>query len=428
LIDLKRFLLLALCVESASAASTFGQSVVDATSSGTVRSRSLHSTAEGGNKACDVNHPGVELSSLSPNKDALSTCNRLNGIPEPGKVKTKLLLVVSDHGSGSTAYEAALGMHQCAFSLGEPFEGKATEHGQGFLRALVETANAKLEENIIGQAEKKWTVNPPVPKEAYNCLSSEGMGTYLMRVAENVCSHMPAELRDKCDGKCVATAKVFPAYVAGNTGPVNSAKIYDINDPYGKGAYGGIALALWNSTLSKLMKMPSVSMVTLKREEAGRALSVWRRFDYLQAWYNCDVARAGKSTVYDQSARAITGAPVVDIADCKGETGQRACLQKALTPLALDANDVDLSPFNISQTTQSAQGIAGDCVQGGWIKGDGTGEGGKAVPVPQDEVDKALAEQKEYYAKVSKAGKLFRLSENGYECFINVAAPARILP
>lgn len=296
------------------------------------------------------------------------------------KVTTKLLLLVSDHGSGTTTYLDTMGTHECVFSLHEPFGGgsmvrNGTNLVGAFAGVLATRKNGRLDSKIYGtthqtQFHKKkegWKVKTPVPDDIYDCLTMEGLATYLMRVARYVCSAMPEETAAKCGGTCVAAAKLFPTYVGGEAGGggVNSDRVYDANDPFGQLLTQPEPLRLWKSILTKVTQMPDVYTAVLARDEAKRALSVWRRFAYQDTWFNCDVER--KPTVYDQSAREITRCPVIDMATCRSETGAKKCLATALDLVGLNASEMDTTDMT-EPSIQASKGIQASCDKGGWLQ------------------------------------------------------------
>jgi len=352
-----------------------------------------------------------------------STCDALDTLSDESeesaqKVTTKLLVLVSDHGSGSTNFIETMGEHTCSFSLGEPLGGPVGS----FADVLKAQANDKMEKHINNSIERgKWPVQLPIPPSALECLSMEGLGTYLMRVARHVCSSMPDELVSTCGGVCMATAKVFPAYIGGVTDPVNSERIYDASDNLAQGIFNAASLQLWEDEMTRISQMPDTKVAMLVRDEAERSLSNWRRFSYESQWFNCDVERTGKETVYQASARRITGAPVIDIEDCTGgEDAARQCISQALGLFDLTADNVTMKMMTRPNSQQSQAGLNATCTQGGWLK---NGDGETAVAVPARELASALANSQRSFAARADSGNYFN-----EKCGVGMTRPTMALP
>jgi hypothetical protein len=350
--------------------------------------------------------------------------------PQPNSSHTltaHLLLVVSDHGTGSTSYVGALGTHQCAVDFGEPFTfGKLTtataiDADTGFAGVITTRTNEKLEHNLKLARNGKGWVDPIIPASAYECLSVDGIGVYLMRVAQHVCSGMPSKLVHECGGRCVAVAKLFPAHVGGDTDPYNTERVFDMQDPWGQGLHNRLALMIWNHTLHLMNRIPNAHTTILTRDEGDRQLSNWRRFMYKSEWFDCDVERTGKLTVYEASARAITGAPVVDSAGCRTHEGARQCIQTALDVVKLAGQSVTVSLMNDKSLTGN-QGITASCDQGGWLKGS-AGNYTAAVAVSEDDIARETAMAYDKLAARERAGHMFNA-----RCELPLVEPTVTLP
>jgi len=350
------------------------------------------------------------------------SCGGMNVLSdEQSSIRTQLLLVVSDHGTGSSTYLESMGTHECAFNLHEPLTNAFDPGDSGFAGALATRTNEKLDKRIRDDHTQKgkWEVETPLPASTYDCLNMEGMGTYLMRVARHVCGSMPADLAAKCGGSCVAVAKVFPAYLGGDSGwGFNTARVYDPKDPYGLGLVHPEAFTIWNKTMASMAKMANTQMSVLTRDEADRALSCWRRFTYHQDWFNCDVKRAGKQTVFEASARQITGAKVVNIEDCRSEEGARACIQTPFSLFGLNASEVNLQPMT-KPSEQHENGVQASCEKGGWLMA----EGKTVKPVPGSKLKTEMAKADEKFADRVKWGSLFK-----EDCSFTVSAPTKTVP
>jgi hypothetical protein len=358
-----------------------------------------------------------------------STCRAMDTHSLPSaNVTTKLTLLVSDHGSGSTSFIEAAGNHECAFSLGEPMGGQS---GQ-FNEVLDRRNNPKLEAHIANGVKRfgtwpdpggKWAVPLPLPEAIYECLTMEGLGAYLMRVAQHVCGAMPLELVNKCGGTCVAHAKVFPAYIGGLTDPINSARVYNVSDPVGAAVFNAAALKLWNDIMFDMAQMPNTKIAMLVRDEESRCLSNWRRFTYETEWYNCDVERSGKETVFEASARRITGAPIVDIKTCFGGDAQaRGCVSLFLGLHDLNATDVDLTAMT-TPSTQANAGLNASCNEGGWLKMGGHKNETQAVRVPPGELSREISKAQHGFAQRAAQGIFFNK-----RCGVGLSRPTKVLP
>jgi hypothetical protein len=337
------------------------------------------------------------------------------------------LVIVSDHGTGSSSYLAALGKHQCVFSIGEPFDGAIVKQTDWRLEAT--GRNAKLEQNIALARRRKradtgqdWPVELPLPTQVWEDLGTEGLAAYFTHITNHVCEAMPDELVTNCSSSCVVAFKTFPAYVGGNTDDCNSPRVFDDKDLDGQAFFNMSGLDLWDRSLKKMRAQPHLQMMLLTRDEEDRQLSNWRRFtDGWRSWYNCDVPRHGRQTVFAQRARAIVGDKgVVPVEACfKDEPGAKHCIQKSLDTVRLSVKDVDVSLMTEGNGIRTKSGIEhANCDSGGWL----TIDGGNAKKVPENEVNEKIEDAMRHYAAKSQ-------DEGGSKLVTgNLIAPTKVFP
>jgi hypothetical protein len=295
----------------------------------------------------------LDASAVEPARHASATATSKEGL---GRV----LVLVEDHGTGSTTFGTAIDTHPCMVDMDESFvvpdmspiwiqpDPEFQLVGIfGADGALQMPSNASVAYRLEKAAKRKPDALGEMPYEVdglYTDLPLD-IAVYLVRVADHVCSHMDEEVCPR--ENCAVNFKWFPQYTGGTTGPDKLALGDHIPGPTAE-RREELARELWARSLQQLLNHPRVSVMRLTREPTDRELSVFRRFQAptentaaafvasAQSWFNCELDR--QQTPYDMIAEQLgLGAPIV-IEECwESAEGGRACADRALGAVDLDS-------------------------------------------------------------------------------------------
>ena len=269
----------------------------------------------------------------------------------PGRAQ--VLVVVSDHASGTTEFGKALAKHPCVFDLGEPFAFSDTVWSTSEVaqcdsytfpigifdadtRALKSNVNPQLKEKILKMGtsvSKPILVDQrvtPLTGDAsplYNGLHYN-LADYFVRIRDLVCKGVPA---DVClPSQCTITLNMFPAYVNANT--AGKLMEEDVQSPCTI-ARNEKAMAAWNEALETMQTHPKVAMVEIARREVDRQFSAFKRFSPPSSKFDCSLPRP-PSTFATASKLYVDGK--IEIEDCwTGAEAADKCLGDALQLVGL---------------------------------------------------------------------------------------------
>ena len=163
-----------------------------------------------------------------------------------GQVRAEVLVIVSNHGSGTTSLGDVLNTHPCIVDVGEPFGphqilwttfgAASTPECDGYYKDGRHTAMFDPENGKLLHAENpKMTdeINDALTREEWNKGSDVvhthfdintrslyehleyNLAEYFVRIRDLVCAHVPT---DVCPAsKCSVVLKMFPNYVEADT-------------------------------------------------------------------------------------------------------------------------------------------------------------------------------------------------------------------
>ena len=187
--------------------------------------------------------PPRPLLSPSPSPPPLHGGDQPPPAPLPGPLPTpphvQVLVIVTDHGSGSSTFGEALETHPCLFNLAEPFSpaeriwskktvaecrysdgSNGTDKGAIFEDGILKHAdNPKLTFKIEKMLQQRFR-SVPLPDFHVDTASLyEGLrcdlAEYFVRIRDLVCAKIPA---DVCPpSNCTVAFKLFPQYLNGAT-------------------------------------------------------------------------------------------------------------------------------------------------------------------------------------------------------------------
>ena len=139
-----------------------------------------------------------------------------------GASKAQVLVIVADHGSGTSTFGEALNKHPCLFDVGEPFgdsylvwtSSKIPEcHGttpeatfDADSHHLLHESNAKLSTHLANVV-KHLGVSHIDSGELYRGLHYD-LSEFFVRIRDLVCKDVPADVCPAAD--CAIALKMFP--------------------------------------------------------------------------------------------------------------------------------------------------------------------------------------------------------------------------
>jgi hypothetical protein len=263
----------------------------------------------------------------------------------------QVLVLVSDHASGTTEFGRALQTHPCVFDLEEPFSfssmvwSTTKVHGcnaSSFADAIFDAdtgtilkkANPVLSEKILGLSDTKKPGFQPSGLTGDDPSLYEGLSydfaEYVVRIRDLVCKGVPANVCPPSD--CTITLKFFPQFVNANTAgqlvkerpPTKCVK--DRNDK---------TMVAWVHALKTMAENKKVAMMAIMRNESDRQFSTFHQFAPAGTQFDCSLRR--EPTTFSVMSRKYTDG-LINIEDCwTGPGGAGKCLRDALELVGLSA-------------------------------------------------------------------------------------------
>eukprot|EP00900_Chrysochromulina_parva_P002026 jgi/Chrpa1/11824/Chrysochromulina_OHIO_Genome00021105-RA len=263
----------------------------------------------------------------------------------------QVLVLVSDHASGTTEFGRALQTHPCVFDLEEPFSfssmvwSTTKVHGcnaSSFADAvfdadtgtIMKKANPVLSEKILGLSDTKKPGFQPIGLTGDDPSLYEGLSydfaEYVVRIRDLVCKGVPANVCPPSD--CTITLKFFPQFVNANTAgqlvkerpPTKCVK--DRNDK---------TMVAWVHALKTMAENKKVAMMAIMRNESDRQFSTFHQFAPAGTQFDCSLRR--EPTTFSVMSRKYTDG-LINIEDCwTGPGGAGKCLRDALELVGLSA-------------------------------------------------------------------------------------------
>jgi hypothetical protein len=263
----------------------------------------------------------------------------------------QVLVLVSDHASGTTEFGRALQTHPCVFDLEEPFSfssmvwSTTKVHGcnaSSFADAIFDAdtgtilkkANPVLSEKILGLSDTKKPGFQPIGLTGDDPSLYEGLSydfaEYVVRIRDLVCKGVPANVCPPSD--CTITLKFFPQFVNANTAgqlvkerpPTKCVK--DRNDK---------TMVAWVHALKTMAENKKVAMMAIMRNESDRQFSTFHQFAPAGTQFDCSLRR--EPTTFSVMSRKYTDG-LINIEDCwTGPGGAGKCLRDALELVGLSA-------------------------------------------------------------------------------------------
>ena len=227
--------------------------------------------------------------------------------------RAEVLVLVSDHGSGTTNFGDILNTHPCILDVGEPF-------GSGYVLwstfatpaecedkarhpAMFDADNGKLEHadnpkmtREINDVLTRQEWNKGADKVYYNIDSRSlyvnltyNLAEYFVRIRDLVCAHVPASARAVCPAaNCSIMLKMFPVYVDGDT-------VIDHTPSPGhascQAAQNIKAMKAWKDALHSFELDPKVATLNFERKEVDRQFSNFHRFTPIGTEFDCSYPR-----------------------------------------------------------------------------------------------------------------------------------------
>ena len=259
----------------------------------------------------------------------------------------QVLVMISDHGSGTTNLGAALKAHPCVMDLGEPFgpsfmlwaKSKVTKECQDELShdamfdadtgKLEHAENPKMKEKIddalfredFTDGSKKPNIDT---SKLYKGLKYN-LADYFVRVRDLVCENVPESVCPR--EECTVLLKMFPNYVYGDTAtpPADCGARCQCMKEQNKNA-----LRAWNDMLTAFEQEPKISTFQFNRNEQARLFSIFHRFSPTGEEFDCSIPHL--PTPYALAAADHTDAQL-QAEDCWKDPAK--CLSDALELVGL---------------------------------------------------------------------------------------------
>jgi hypothetical protein len=220
--------------------------------------------------------------------------------------RAQVLVVVSDHGSGTSSLGKALKTHPCVYDMNEPF---GRDYMLWATSPVAECAEADFEPQAIFDADSGKLMNTNNPKLVMHLPSIKNeplnidmddpslykdlkydLAEYFVRVRDLVCGAVPA---DVCPpSNCTISLKMFPQYVNAVTEGLFTAD--DVPRAAGaacENAQNDKAMEVWKAALASFEKNPKVAILALNRDELQRQFSMFHRFSKAGTKFDCSLER-----------------------------------------------------------------------------------------------------------------------------------------
>ena len=265
-----------------------------------------------------------------------------------GASRAQVLVVVSDHGSGTSNFGESLKKHPCMYDVGEVF-------GAGYMlwstskvaECVGKAPNSAMFDSVthayMNQENPKMAMklnnvldNITASKRSDNLDStslypglSYNLAEYFVRTRDLICANVPADVCPPSD--CSITLKMFPQFVDGITFGVRTS--VDKKHIACQNAQNEMAMAAWKEALTSFKQSPKVASITLERDELQRQFSMFHRMDPLGQLFECSIPR--EATAFATVSKDYTDSQI-QVEDCwRGEKGAAKCLGDALALVGL---------------------------------------------------------------------------------------------
>jgi hypothetical protein len=291
--------------------------------------------------------------------------------------RAQVLVIVSDHGSGTTDFGEALNTHPCVNDLQEIFAyanvvWSKSEipscDGSKFPEAMFDADtgtpmwknNSQLTREIQALVNKKPKGMGPTAltgesPELYVGLKYD-IAQYFVRIRDLVCEHVPANVCPPSD--CTITLKMFPQFVNALTGPRLTK---DVKPSKCANARNEKAMLAWTDALASFRKNPKIATFGITRNELDRQFSAFHRFSPLTSEFDCSIPRLPYAFSEVNMLSTYTDAQT-RIEDCwAGARGAAKCLADALKLVGLtpepmgDAGTTHMSVSNLDDEVADGQ-------------------------------------------------------------------------
>ena len=292
------------------------------------------------------------------------------GAPAPTKAtgRAEVLVIVSDHGSGTTDFGVALNTHPCILDLMEPFgdqyvlwssskvaECAARDRTRKPTRSIFDadtgvltTANNYKLNMTIERVLNKFAEPPAWAKDISPTYIPSGpidydslytglpynIAEYFVRIRNLVCKEVPADVCPPSD--CTISLKMFPQYVNAITAGQSTKE--DVLSEC-ESAQNEHAMVSWKAALASLKANPKVATLHYSRIEVDRQFSDFHRFAPAGSEFDCSIPRPSHEFA---AVSHLNTDLQLQSEDCwKGIQGANRCLGDALNLVGLT-----LEPMN----------------------------------------------------------------------------------
>ena len=305
-----------------------------------------------------------------------------------------VLVIISDHGSGTMEFGAALNTHPCMFDLGEPFALKDTLWSNTEVAectgatasdmtkpifdsatgALLKSSNPTLTTRILAQAAHAaingtimmGTLTVVKRKVAHLTLDGDApelydglqysFADYVLRIRDHVCSAVPADVCAPSD--CSITLKMLPQFVSANT----AGRLMKDDPPVSKCvlARNAKAMTAWTAALASMVESPKVATISLSRNERDRQFSLFREFSPSGSLFDCSIERSPSD--FARQSNYPNADDQIKIEDCwQGAYGANKCISDALKLVGLSPEPMlDAGTKNMAQLYPEKMSCATD--------------------------------------------------------------------
>ena len=291
--------------------------------------------------------------------------------------RAQVLVIVSDHGSGTTDFGEALNTHPCVNDLQEIFAYSNVVwskseipgcDGSKFPEAMFDADsgtpmwknNSQLTREIQALVNKKPNGMGPTALTGESPELYEGLkydiAEYFVRIRDLVCEHVPANVCPPSD--CTITLKMFPQFVNALTGPRLTK---DVKPSKCANARNEKAMLAWTDALASFRKNPKIATFGITRNELDRQFSAFHRFSPLTSEFDCSIPRLPYAFSDVNMLSSYTNSQT-RIEDCwAGARGAAKCLADALKLVGLtpepmgDAGTTHMSVSNLDDDVADGQ-------------------------------------------------------------------------
>ena len=217
---------------------------------------------------------------------------------EAGPARPQVLVLVGDHGTGSSNFGQTLKAHPCVIDVGEPFGASQMIWSKSAPSAVCGPKH--LDSPAIFDADSGTMLNAKNPKLALNLAKyipgvdtsplyhnlDYNIADYFVRIRDLVCKGVAEDVCPPAD--CTISIKMFPAYINGvtagqhNIDEVPSACTIAQNEK---------AMDAWKLAMEAFQKNPKTATFTLNRDEMHRQFSMFHRSDAAGTEFDCSLPR-----------------------------------------------------------------------------------------------------------------------------------------